>query len=1817
MDNSDRGLDEVGGLDEVIVNEYNIDCESRGVIDGTEYYPIIIYLRKTEDGKPRLIEHKVLEIQKKQLAVLNEYIKKGICTENVFRQGRLGESGNSGLYFELDNEYQANYLENYLFTGIKSLESSGSEELMSTGIDSASNLIRIKPDSKYNQYLRESGMDKFIRIVKYEDELRRQYGDLYRKRGIYDSSDKYYGSLENKERYKYNITEKDVGVQKVLSYGEDNYLVKPNIENADRYIDDKKTMVDNFLVKMPKRHRTLFIDHELSEYFCAAGGSVLDSIKYPERRYNGDIDVFPLSPKDAKKHIKEFIEFISEDGYVEYSRNKHAINIVWYPDEMILLYRSVFWWIELTDYVNMEDNYRYLIGKARKARLPRVKMIDEESNERLINIYLKHGYSYKYELFSKSTTNRMILPSKLIVIFVNFIESGLIDKLDLPRDVLERFKSFIDNNYKAIIRRFFMMNKHYRNNRQVIIKSRLSNRLKKIVLDIVDDITFEKEEEEVVEEDEDDEDDEDDEEEIDEEEKAFISEVNNKEEDFISEVEKNKQDFMETLNTILDEALNIYNFSIISEILNKLPSKREFAYQLTNLFNMKHLDSKLYSEGNLDAKYEERLNKIVNLLINGSRSEDILEDNYRKIIIALNNLFELVQTSKGRFGDELDEVNPKLSKYMTYNNKRRDVSSYATYNLSASMAYNDLMSIFAAGKTHYQIILQRNTSILEVLSRFDVDCCCAAFYRGKIYETKRFRHAIRYKSNVIDPTRQSPSYIFRLMKYAKRNFGIIVPSLEKDKIIDKPYALTMGLSKLATLARRLSEGGKYKKYMYNFNKRFSKNILVYDGLKLLEDEIIGWLETGDRAQASYGQFMMSDTAELIGSIDSKTTPFYFSAYVSEIEMKYYFSRLNYYGANTVNFVDKKYIKTITNDDEKTEITTSNDDEKTETYGDRVDKILENKQVNFDFDDRDRLKLERYIRARTSDVLYVTKYRDEVYDMMELPQNNFEALSRNLADYISENQDRLDYNSVETFIKLLATVDFEDRKVSRPLHSNIDADDRNMSRLTLPILNELRDVLITFQRSKFKYNQRRHDMYVLYPILSGLSYDEKIKQLEELILNVNNTIKSVLSETGTGIITTYVRTDDYLNINLYQHLKEVSLTNVHQLKKLASKLIDLTKIYKQQYISALIQYVGNKHGNLDKYKNEEQDIETNDPASIYNSLKPVDEDEYIDDSAIIDEPWLDPVDQEKKKNNESVDERLNLGAKSFLKPLEDIRYARRERPYFNQLVDNCFKLINLIKRNFKKDYDYGEINPTYLEECQTAIESIYQYINNIDPRYKTKYENYLRMYKMLPIEIPIENNDRTLISIKYVGDDESRKMSYLRPYRLRYELKGRVKERQREERERQREQREREREQRLTEASRNSAQSRFIPTNRIQSRRILTNRIQSRPIRFEIDYIKDIDETIKAIRWDLSILQTNVDEQVVIKNGDTYTFESPLYLYNRRSQVNLDPRIQKEFIDAKDYYDKKLQELYLIIIVSYAMLDSLNEDDIRRDEEYMKDIVSKNLETMMVLRSYFFNFSTMSNAIKGAYKAFYDMIEHDYIRVINDGLDYDIREPMSNDIYGDHSYPLTFKIRYDISNSVSNAFKYIGHSTDCLGVYNNKLCFNQRYLESKLFKLLILDPAFRQDSSFERFEDPIYNDLIYVPIPRYDVTLWRDLRIRNNYHRFLFNGQHTNIAVYDNNDGEQNWYDKENYWVNKRERKTITYDDDSMLITKRVETIENQRVPIKYFVDFDEWNIKEPPVIEDYYEALSKYVKMALLNSKEALSIAANIPYNEYGEFILE
>lgn len=119
-------------------------------------------------------------------------------------------------------------------------------------------------------------------------------------------------------------------------------------------------------------------------------------------------------------------------------------------------------------------------------------------------------------------------------------------------------------------------------------------------------------------------------------------------------------------------------------------------------------------------------------------------------------------------------------------------------------------------KDEYQIILRLYNSPSEILHGFDVDCCSIGYDGKDIWITQRALFSIINGYNTVNFDRLSPSYNFRLAKYALKGMAIKIPNFDKNKVIK---------SELENYFNNNKRG-------YNLNMRY-KHIKKLNGLDVI------------------------------------------------------------------------------------------------------------------------------------------------------------------------------------------------------------------------------------------------------------------------------------------------------------------------------------------------------------------------------------------------------------------------------------------------------------------------------------------------------------------------------------------------------------------------------------------------------------------------------------------------------------------------------------------------------------------------------------------------------------------------------------------------------------------------------------------------------------------------------------------------------------------------------------------------------------------------------------------------------------------------
>ena len=153
----------------------------------------------------------------------------------------------------------------------------------------------------------------------------------------------------------------------------------------------------------------------------------------------------------------------------------------------------------------------------------------------------------------------------------------------------------------------------------------------------------------------------------------------------------------------------------------------------------------------------------------------------------------VTEPSINKINDELRRFGFTHGKY----NKHSYYSRYSRYNAKIMKTCPSKVCVMATENSvvdsNIQVILRRYRTPSEIVHGFDVACCSVIKIESlvddgsgnrevKFYATKRAKYCIDHKCNWFEPDRASPSYIYRLIKYATRGFEIKLPLI--DDILD-------------------------------------------------------------------------------------------------------------------------------------------------------------------------------------------------------------------------------------------------------------------------------------------------------------------------------------------------------------------------------------------------------------------------------------------------------------------------------------------------------------------------------------------------------------------------------------------------------------------------------------------------------------------------------------------------------------------------------------------------------------------------------------------------------------------------------------------------------------------------------------------------------------------------------------------------------------------------------------------------------------------------------------------------------------------------
>jgi hypothetical protein len=110
------------------------------------------------------------------------------------------------------------------------------------------------------------------------------------------------------------------------------------------------------------------------------------------------------------------------------------------------------------------------------------------------------------------------------------------------------------------------------------------------------------------------------------------------------------------------------------------------------------------------------------------------------------------------------------------------VNELKNTDLSAVVRSKFALGIVDSTGLTAQIVLTSDSTPENVLQHFDVDSCCFCYTKKKFFGLKRGIRALQTRTNVVDMDRRTYAYEFRLVKYYKRGFDVLLPNVNIDDL---------------------------------------------------------------------------------------------------------------------------------------------------------------------------------------------------------------------------------------------------------------------------------------------------------------------------------------------------------------------------------------------------------------------------------------------------------------------------------------------------------------------------------------------------------------------------------------------------------------------------------------------------------------------------------------------------------------------------------------------------------------------------------------------------------------------------------------------------------------------------------------------------------------------------------------------------------------------------------------------------------------------------------------------------------------------------
>jgi hypothetical protein len=427
-----------------------------------------------------------------------------------------------------------------------------------------------------------------------------------------------------------------------------------------------------------------------------------------------------------------------------------------------------------------------------------------------------------------------------------------------------------------------------------------------------------------------------------------------------------------------------------------------------------------------------------NLVLTGSKNKQLILDdefnmefskktfdlltyiNWNNVVIAGGSIINIITKSADKLNDidlfvyGLDKENAK-KKVDHIINAIKLKASNVNYDTRIYMNKHVInIYVFDTKKLlQVQIILRLYDNLPQILVGFDVDCCCIAWNGYEILSTERGINAIKYRVNVANLSRRSPSYENRLIKYSFRGFDVVT-NFKYQNVYNKMFFMfneNHGFTRL--LEQELINNGQLKNIIFSNTLRFrqtssyTSNYASYAKHNLDIKDVNNTESCITKYNANIDDDSMKFKKYTIESIEFMET-----GVMEQFTGSFHpITNTNWINGTTVDDVEQKQTNTVDNGDNKKLINFSDDsdddydDEEYKEYKENNDsedsKITKNSEESEDDDSENYSKI--FGKSRKGNSVKSKKYPN--YGVKPVNQKKSQSIASSVTTVTDESKDK--------------------------------------------------------------------------------------------------------------------------------------------------------------------------------------------------------------------------------------------------------------------------------------------------------------------------------------------------------------------------------------------------------------------------------------------------------------------------------------------------------------------------------------------------------------------------------------------------------------------------------------------------------------------------------------------------------------------------------------------------------------------------------------------------------------------------------------------